>query len=189
MTLKTELNRRKFLCLAGSVAATAVSPQIIAAPAVHTGRTASQEKQLSMLNLHTGERVDTTFWVAGRYLPDGLSDINKVLRDHRNNQVAKIDVELIDLLHRLHSKTGTSEEIQIISAYRSPETNAMLRKKSNGVAKRSLHMQGKAVDIRMSDISLDRLHKAALQLRGGGVGYYRKSNFIHLDVGRVRSWG
>ena len=178
------LNRRKFLkASSGLVAAAAVSPVW-----ARQSNITEYERSLSFLNLHTGEKLHTTYWAEGEYLQDELLNINRLLRDHRNGSQIHIDHALLDLLHDIRSVTGTVQPLHVISAYRSPETNAKLRKNSNGVAKKSLHMQGKAIDIRLPDISLDKLHNRALSLRAGGVGYYRRSDFIHLDVGRVRNW-
>lgn len=149
---------------------------------------ARPERRLTLHNLHTNERVSIAYWSDGRYQPSALREINQVLRDHRRDEVHPIDPRLLDLLHRLGVATSARSPFEIISGYRSPATNASLRAKSTGVAKRSYHMRGKAVDIRLPCCDLDRLHRQALQLRGGGVGLYRRSKFIHVDVGPVRQW-
>ncbi|MFM1892333.1 MAG: hypothetical protein RLZ44_1410 [Pseudomonadota bacterium] len=146
-------------------------------------------RSLDLVNLHTGEELTADYWRDGRYDRDALERINHVLRDHRADEATSMDHSLLDLLHRLKTSLGSDVPFHVISGYRSPRTNETLRKKSNGVAKRSLHMQGKAIDIRVPDLKTTALYEAALDLRGGGVGLYRKSGFIHLDVGRVRSWG
>lgn len=146
------------------------------------------EKKLSFLNLHTGERTRATFWANGRYVPEGLRAINHVLRDHRTNERMSIDPYLVDFLHQLQYRLRTNQEFHVISAYRSPATNAKLAELSDGVAKNSLHTQGKAIDIRLPGRKLADLRSAALSLQMGGVGYYPSSNFIHLDSGRVRFW-
>jgi uncharacterized protein YcbK (DUF882 family) len=140
-------------------------------------------------NLHTGESLEATYWDRGTYVPDALSAVNHVLRDFRTGDVHDIDPRLLDLLTRLSSRVEARAPFQVISGYRSPATNAMLRANSDGVAKGSLHMQGLAIDIRLADVALDRLHGAALELGAGGVGYYPVSDFVHVDVGRVRHWG
>jgi uncharacterized protein YcbK (DUF882 family) len=127
--------------------------------------------------------------VQGDYVPESLAEINHVLRDYRTDQVAAIDTRLLDLLDRVQAKLGTSQPFQVISGYRSPATNHMLSERSSGVAKHSLHMEGKAIDIRIPGIHLADLRRTGLALRSGGVGYYPASNFVHLDVGRVRTWG
>lgn len=149
---------------------------------------AASERSLSLHNLHTGERVNTPYWMGGDYLPDSLSTINTVLRDHRSGEVYPIDPGLLDLLSALQQSVGSQREFEVISGYRSPATNAMLNKASNGVAKRSLHMQGKAIDIRLAGTPLATLHAAAREMKAGGVGLYTRSNFIHVDTGRVRFW-
>ena len=140
-------------------------------------------------NLHTGESLKALYWDNGAYVPDALSAVNHVLRDFRNGEVHPIDPKLIDLLTTLSGQLDTATPFQVISGYRSPATNAMLHAHSDGVAKGSLHMQGLAIDIRLADVDLDRLHRAALGLAAGGVGYYPSSDFVHVDVGRVRRWG
>jgi uncharacterized protein YcbK (DUF882 family) len=120
---------------------------------------------------------------------ESLADINRVLRDHRTGQVAVIDTGLLDLLHRVSATVGASKPFEVISGYRSPASNLMLAGHSTGVARRSLHMEGKAIDVRLPGIPLADLRQTGLLLKGGGVGYYPESNFVHLDVGRVRTWG
>jgi len=143
---------------------------------------------LSLYNVRTGEHVRQAFWSDGQYLPDGLSRINHLLRDVRTNEVKTIDPDLLNLLCEVADHLGVAPEFQVISGYRSPGTNAMLAKKSRAVAKKSFHMQGKAIDIRMQGISLKDLRTAALNLRQGGVGYYPGPGFIHVDVGPTRTW-
>lgn len=145
-------------------------------------------RTLSLQNLHTGERVSAEYWASGQYISGGLDEISKVLRDHRNGAKHAIDPKLLDLLHTVHSKLETSQPFQVISGYRSPESNAKLAAASSGVATHSMHMDGKAIDIRVPGVELLNLHKAAKSLKGGGVGYYAASNFVHMDVGRVRYW-
>ena len=175
------ISRRKFLKL-GMLAAA------LPLPASASAWLATPERRLSFHNLHTGENVSLPYWVQGEYVPDSLAEINHVLRDYRNNQVAAIDVRLLDLLDRVKAQLGTSQPFQVISGYRSPATNNMLSERSSGVAKHSLHMEGKAIDIRIPGIQLANLRKTGLALQGGGVGYYPTSDFVHLDVGRVRTW-
>jgi len=148
----------------------------------------SSERSINLLQLHTGEHLRTTYWADGSYDDDALLRIARLLRDHRTGDRHPIDIELLDTLVRLQEVLGTHKEFRVISGYRSPRTNAMLRATTGGVAKRSLHMEGRAIDIRVPDRSLDQLHRAALSLHAGGVGLYRKSRFVHLDTGRVRSW-
>ncbi len=176
-------NRRNFLQYSTALAATSIFPQILRA-----NPDKLSEKTLSLINLHTDESLQCCYWRNNEYDTSSLDAINYILRDHRANEVYEIDVQLIDLLHRLHKLTASASPFHIISAYRSPATNEKLRKQGNGVAKRSLHMQGKAIDIRLPDIALNHLRDAAISFHAGGVGYYAKSNFIHIDIGKPRSW-
>lgn len=145
-------------------------------------------RELAFYNLHTGENLKTVYWAEGDYLPDALADINHILRDYRNDQILPIETPLLDLLYGLQSTLATGQPFHIISGYRSPATNASLAANSDGVAKGSLHMQGKAIDLYVEKVPLNELRHAAIALQGGGVGYYPKSNFVHVDIGRVRSW-
>jgi uncharacterized protein YcbK (DUF882 family) len=146
------------------------------------------EKSLSFYNTHTGEDLKTTYCEQGTFVPDALSSINYILRDFRTGDVKQIDTNLLDLLFTLKQKLKTSEPFHIISGYRSPVTNSALRKDGHGVAAQSLHLQGKAIDIRLPGYDLKTLHKAAVELQSGGVGYYPSPDFVHVDVGRVRYW-
>ena len=143
---------------------------------------------LSFQNLHTGEHVKLEYWAEGGYIKNALGSIAHVLRDHRNDAVHNIDIGLLDFLHRLRTTLEVNTPFHVISGYRSPESNAKLQAKSDGVAKRSLHMDGKAIDIRVPGVDLRNLQKAAKSLQGGGVGFYAESNFVHMDSGRVRYW-
>ena len=145
-------------------------------------------RHIAFDNLHTGEKLELTYWENGFYQTDALKKLNYILRDHRTGEQMPIDRHLIDLLNVLHKKVESKKPFQIISGYRSSQTNSMLRKSSDGVAKKSLHMVGKAIDVRLADVELTQLRQAALELNMGGVGYYPKSNFIHLDTGRPRHW-
>lgn len=180
-------DRRRLLKL-GLAASTALFvPSAFARSSADTFTAA--ERKLSLLNLHTGESLEATYWAEGQYQNHELTAINRILRDHRTGDIHQIDSNLLDLLNTLHHKLDAKQPFQIISGYRSPKTNAALNKKSNGVAKKSLHMQGKAIDIRLPGRALPELQKAAIACQVGGVGYYAKSNFIHIDTGRVRHWG
>lgn len=177
------MNQRRSFLKASVVLASTSVPLIgkagIAAPA---------ERKLSLYNTHTGESVNRVFWAEGQFVADALQDINKVLRDHRNNAVAAIDPQLLLLLDQVNKKLGSADTLHIISGYRSPESNALLNATTTGVATHSMHMDGKAIDIRMPGRHLAQVRKAAMSLRGGGVGYYPDSQFVHLDTGRLRSW-
>jgi uncharacterized protein YcbK (DUF882 family) len=165
----------------------------LAAPAllVELPRASAAElgsRALTFHHTHTGERLTAEYFTAGAYVPAALAAIDHHLRDFRTGDEHLIDRELLDLLHRLSRATGTRKAYQVISGYRSPKTNHQLRENSNGVAAGSLHMQGKAIDIRLADVPLPQLRAAALALRAGGVGYYAASDFVHVDTGRVRQW-
>jgi uncharacterized protein YcbK (DUF882 family) len=147
-----------------------------------------QAKSLKFYHIHTGEALTRVFWANGQYLPDALMDISKLLRDHRTNQVSSIAPELLSLLERIASLVGTGDTVHVISGYRSPETNRILADQFDGIAKHSLHMGGKAIDIRIPGRDLTNVRNVALSLRSGGVGFYPKSQFVHVDIGRVRSW-
>jgi uncharacterized protein YcbK (DUF882 family) len=168
---------------APAVARAAVSIHPVPAPAI-----APKERVLRLYNTHTGESLRSIFWAEGQFIPEALQDINKLLRDHRNNKIEAIDPQLLVLLDQVSAKFGDHPTLHVISGYRSPETNAMLHENTNGVAKHSLHMEGKAIDIRLPGQDLAKLHKAAMAASGGGVGFYPESDFVHMDVGRVRYW-
>lgn len=145
-------------------------------------------RSIALHNLHTGEHVNSVYWENGKYVPETLQRINWVLRDFRTDEVCKISPDLLELLARLHDKLRSREPFQVISGYRSPATNAMLAEMTDGVAQNSLHMQGMAIDIRVPDRSLVKVHRAAVSLAAGGVGFYPRSDFVHVDIGRVRRW-
>lgn len=161
-----------------------------AAAALPRAAQASTEavRSLAFVNTHTREVLETTYWNGDRYDSDALARINIVLRDHRTEEIKAIDLGLLDLLHALGGELGAAEPYHVISGYRSPATNRGLRSRSEGVAKNSLHMQGQAIDIRVPGVALRRVQRVAAQLRRGGVGYYEASDFVHVDVGRVRYW-
>ena len=146
------------------------------------------EKSLSLHNTHTGESLSTVYWIQGDYLPGALDDLNYILRDHRTGEIKPIDTQLLDLLHALSEKLSVRHPFHIISGYRSQATNDLLRRRGRGVAKNSLHVHGKATDIRLPGCDLSVLRESAMGLRGGGVGYYPRSNFVHMDIGTVRYW-
>ena len=149
---------------------------------------AGPSRFLSLTSVHTGEKVDQVFWSSGQYLPEGLTRINHLLRDFRTNEVKEIDPRLLNLLSDLAHNLGVAPEFHVISGFRSPETNARLRKKSHAVAKKSFHLTGKAVDIRMPGVPLKDIRTAAFKLKQGGVGYYPGPDFVHVDVGPIRTW-
>lgn len=150
---------------------------------------ATPVKELAFYNLHTEEKLRLAFCEHGRYIPAALDEINYFLRDYRTGDIQKMDPALFDQLHALQQKVETPGAFHVISGYRSPKTNQALADHSDGVAKHSLHMEGRAIDIRLPGKDLSLLHKAALDMGAGGVGYYPQSDFIHLDTGRARFWG
>jgi len=148
----------------------------------------SADRTIALYNIHSQESAVIEYCSAGAYVPQALSAVDRLLRDPLNGEVKSIDPKLLDLLFELHTKIGASDPFTVICGYRSPQTNAALRARSQGVAEHSLHMEGKAVDIQLPGVPLDVLYRAALELKAGGVGYYPKSGFIHVDVGPVRTW-
>ena len=178
------LNRRRFLKL-GAMAAFA---GIVSKSAFGFAGVPQPERSLAFYNTHTGERLKTVYWVQGNYISESLGEIDYILRDHRTNAVLNIDTRLLDLLFALGNKLDTNQPFHIISGYRSPQTNAFLHAHSDGVAENSLHLVGQAIDIRTPGRLLNTLRNAAVALKAGGVGYYPKSDFVHVDVGRVRYW-
>lgn len=186
--LKGTLSRRQFLTrtLAGA-AALAVAPIFLNA-AEAASFLAAPARRIALNNLHTGEQCALTYFEQGNYVPGALAMINNVLRDHRNNEVHPIDPALLDLLTALNTRLESNQPYEVISGYRSPESNAAMHARSGGVAARSLHMEGKAIDIRVPGRELSRVHMTALAMGLGGVGYYPTSDFVHVDTGRVRQW-
>lgn len=146
------------------------------------------ERALSLTNPHTGEAFNDVYWAEGAYLPDALAQLDRLLRDFHNDKVAPIDPDLIDMLARLRLRLGLAEPIQIMSGYRSPETNAAVRRHNHNAARNSYHMHGMAVDIAVPRLGVRKLRRAAVEMRAGGVGSYPGAHFIHLDVGPVRVW-
>jgi uncharacterized protein YcbK (DUF882 family) len=174
--------RRLFLRgLAGACAATALAPRELLAGI-------REERILSFVHTHTHERLTVPYYADGAYLAEGLASLRTFLRDHRTGDQHEIDPSLYDLLNDLRLATGTRGPFQVISGYRSPRTNSMLREHGGGVARGSLHLLGRAIDVRLGDVGTAVLRDAALELRRGGVGYYRGSDFVHVDTGRVRRW-
>ena len=149
---------------------------------------ARQKRLLSFYNTHTGENLTVVYKRSGEYIPESLEKISYILRDHRSDDIHPIDPKLMDFLYDLQTEVGNHGEVHIISGYRSPATNKKLRQKSKGVAKGSLHMQGKALDFRLPGTNTAKLRDAARKMKRGGVGYYKKSDFIQIDTGRVRNW-
>jgi uncharacterized protein YcbK (DUF882 family) len=182
-------SRRQFLTgLGGIVAAGLAEPATASLIAPTSSLSKSAPRALRFDNLHTGEKASVEYWAQGKYLPDALHEVNFILRDYRNGEVYPIHPALLDLLHQLQANLGSEQPFEVISGYRSPQTNAMLRATGHGAASKSYHMKGMAIDIRLGDKPLKDIHEAALLMRAGGVGYYPESDFVHVDVGPVRRW-
>lgn len=175
------LGRRRFLI--GSLGA--------AAALSSAGRAAANvdgAHRLSFYHIHTAEKLTVTYRENGELVPGALAEINRYLRDFRTEQVHDIDVALLDALHTLYATFDGRGNFEVISGYRSPRTNAALRHATSGVAENSLHIQGRAIDVRLTSAKTSALRDAALGLKAGGVGYYPESNFVHVDTGKIRSW-
>ncbi|MYN11805.1 DUF882 domain-containing protein [Pusillimonas sp. TS35] len=178
--------RRRFLSAASGVAVLGAMPTVARA----TYQTiSSASRNLAMDHTHTHEKIELIYAVGPDYVPKALNDLDHFLRDHYSGHIGNMDTGLYDIMYALRASLKVHTPYQIISGYRSPQTNERLRTtRGGGVARRSLHMDGKAVDIRLPGVPLDELRDAALALKAGGVGYYPGSNFVHVDTGRVRTW-
>ena len=184
--MKSGLDRRDVLKM-GLVGALASATPLLLPSSVEAAGNANAWRA-RFKHAHTGETFDGVYRVGNKYLPEAFERMNYVLRDHRTGEVFPMDPHVIDILSMVHRKTGKREPIKIFSGYRSPKTNSGLRKTSSGVAKNSFHMYGQALDMHMDSYSTASLRKIAKSLRAGGVGYYPRSKFVHVDTGTVRSW-
>jgi uncharacterized protein YcbK (DUF882 family) len=146
------------------------------------------ERSLSFYHTHTGESLDVTYFSGGEYDQAALDDLNRFLADFRTGDEVEMDPGVFDILHEIQVVSGSTGTFEVISAYRSPATNEMLRGRSGGVARNSQHVRGKAIDVRLTDLDTAELRDVALSLKRGGVGYYQQSDFVHVDTGRVRRW-
>jgi uncharacterized protein YcbK (DUF882 family) len=174
-------SRRQFLRRAGALAFT-----LLPATALWARSTAT--RSLSFVHTHTGERLSSVYFQDGQYVAAELARINYVLRDFRTGDVHPIDPGVLDILSDLRALADRDEAFEVICGYRSPETNAALRRRSSGVAEHSLHLEGRAIDVRLPGVPTARLRELALGMSRGGVGYYAASDFVHLDNGRIRHW-
>ena len=181
-----DITRRGIL---GIFAATTVAAAPVASNAFGILRRAGDYRRVSMYSPRTGESIDTVYWIDGKYIRDALNEINYFMRDWRSGQAIGIDPRTIDIAAASHRLLQTKEPYMMLSGYRSPKTNAMLRSRSSGVARNSLHMVGKAADLRLKSRSVSQMFKAASACNAGGVGKYSRSNFVHMDCGPVRHWG
>lgn len=180
-------NRRHFLKQSAYLAAGLASAPVFASNQAQNNLSMG-ERSLKLYNIHTGEQINVPFCIEGQYLSEGIQALDILLRDHRSDQSCAIHYALYEKMHYLQQLFSSQEPLYIISGYRSPRSNESLSSHSNAVAENSLHMQGKAVDIRIPGVSHRHLHKAALAMQSGGVGYYPKDGFIHIDIGRTRQW-
>lgn len=182
----SSMTRRAIL---GAFAATAVTAAPTFSNAAGFLRGAGDIRRIRMTGPRTGESLDTIYWIDGEYIKDAISEITYFMRDWRTDGVHDIDLRTIDILTAAHNLLDVSEPYMLISGYRSPETNAMLRRRSSGVAKNSRHLKGQAADVRLGSRSVNQMYRAAMACHAGGVGKYTRSDFVHMDCGPVRSWG
>ncbi len=185
MTNQFALARRRFLRHTARLAATAL-PALSAAAAMAS---VTQTRALALVNTHTHEEIDIVYAEGKRYVPEALESLNHFLRDHYTGDIGLIDPQVFDLLYRVQQVLGNRDPFAVISGYRCAATNTRLREtRSGGVARHSLHMEGRAIDVRLPGVPLADLHQAALSLHAGGVGFYPREQFVHIDTGRVRNW-
>lgn len=182
----TDTTRRALL---GAFAAAATCAAPTYAKAAGFLRGAGDIRRLKMHNGRTGEQLDVIYWIEGRYIKESLREINHIMRDWRQDEAITIDRRTVDIMAAAHNLLDVGEPYMLLSGYRSPKTNAMLRARSRGVARNSLHMTGKAADLRLGSRSVHQMFRAAQACQAGGVGKYSGSNFVHVDCGRVRAWG
>ncbi len=185
-TSSSGLSRRALL---GAFASAA----LVAAPTYSNAagflRGAGDIRRISMYSGRTGERLDTIYWIEGDYIGEAMREINVFMRDWRTGSAIEMDSRTIDIMAASHRMMDVSEPYMLLSGYRSPQTNAMLRSQSSGVARNSLHMRGQAADLRLDGRSVSQMARAAAACRAGGVGRYSGSNFVHMDCGPIRTWG
>jgi uncharacterized protein YcbK (DUF882 family) len=182
------ITRRRILGGAVALSGVALSGTAVSWPQTLLGAPDEAARRIVLTNLHTGERLDIEYFREGSYLPKALMSIEVLLRDFRNQMRHTIDPKLMDYLVDVAAQIGVPPAYSVISGYRSPETNERLHERSSGVSQHSLHMQGRAIDVRMSDVDCQDLAARAESLQRGGVGYYRASDFVHLDTGAFRTW-
>lgn len=175
--------------LLGAFAATAVAATPTFSQAAGFLRGGGDIRRIRMYSGRTGERLDMIYWIDGQYIKDAVKEVNYFMRDWRTDQAKNIDLRTIDIMAAAHNLMDVNEPYMLLSGYRSPQTNAMLRSRSRGVAKNSLHVKGQAADLRLSSRSVSQMARAASACSAGGVGRYSRSNFVHMDCGVVRTWG
>jgi uncharacterized protein YcbK (DUF882 family) len=179
-------SRRRLLQAGGALAGATAAFGLTAR--VHAASGSESERRLTLKNLHTPEVLDIVYRRGGHYLPEALAQVEVQLRDYRTGDRHPIDPQLLDTLYEVAQRAGVDPVFSVISGYRSPQTNAMLHERSSGVASHSLHMEGRAIDVRLARVDCADLAAKALEMKRGGVGYYRQSDFVHLDTGRFRTW-
>jgi len=184
-SLSTGFTRRGLL---GAFAATALVAAPTYSKAAGLLKGSGDIRRLRMYSGRTGERIDMIYWIDGKYVKDAVKELNYFMRDWRTDQVKLIDTRTLDIMAASHNLLEANEPYMMLSGYRSPATNAMLRRRSRGVAKNSLHMKGEAADLRLATRSVSQVSRAALACNAGGVGRYARSNFTHMDCGAVRTW-
>ncbi len=184
----TDPTRRALLRRIGCAAAVCALPGTALARPLMAVTSAPEPRRLRFYHTHTRSRLELAYHDGDRYLPDALERIDVFLRDFRTRDVHPIDPGLLDILSTMQSTFGPDRRFEVISGYRSPITNEHLRSRTDGVAKASLHMQGRAIDVRLAGVNTNQLRRAATDLGRGGVGYYPESDFVHLDTGRFRTW-
>ena len=189
MTTQSNSGTMTRRALLGAFTATTVAAAPTFSSAAGLLRGAGDIRRIRMFSGRTGERIDMIYWIEGKYIKDAVKEVNYFMRDWRTDGVKTMDLRTIDVMAAAHNLLDANEPYMLLSGYRSPKTNAMLRSRSRGVAKNSLHMQGKAADLRLSTRSVSQMARAAVACRGGGVGRYSGSNFVHMDCGVVRAWG
>jgi uncharacterized protein YcbK (DUF882 family) len=178
-----QASRRSFLAATGGFCGTLAC--FAAAPAIAATRAT---RSLSFVHTHTGETLRATYFQDGRYQPDSLARVDQLLRDFRTGDVHRIDPGVLDILFDLQTLANRDDAFEVVSGYRSPATNAMLHRSSDGVAQHSMHLEGRAIDVRLRGYPTQRLAEHARRLSLGGVGYYARSDFVHVDTGRIRYW-
>ena len=189
MSSPQDPTRRRFMRHATQAAGAAALAGFGTSTLAQAAAPTPAERALDFVHTHTGEKLGLVFAVGREYVQDSLSALNRFLRDHYTGDVGRMDPQLFDLLHQVRGLVGSRAPFEVISGYRCPATNDRLRSTGGGgVARRSLHMDGRAIDVRLPGVKLAELRDAALSLKGGGVGFYARDGFVHLDTGRVRAW-
>ncbi|MCF6316889.1 MAG: DUF882 domain-containing protein [Marinosulfonomonas sp.] len=193
MTNDVNTGSKKSLITRRGVLRAFAATTIVAAPTYANAagflRGGGDIRRLRMYNGRTGENMDTIYWIEGKYIKDAIKEINYFMRDWRQDQTKSMDIRNFDIMTAAHNLMDVTEPYTLLSGYRSPKTNAMLRSRSRGVAKNSLHVKGQAADLRLKSRSVSQIFKAGVSCGAGGVGRYSSSNFVHMDCGQVRNWG